>query len=372
MAAIVYLIPFAFCLILSVPLGHHGEWTDYLWLVVAGEATAGGLHILFYYLQTHSTEYLGSLVKSVHHEEAWTELVPRTVTRRDSRGNTYTTVQTVEQRHPEQYYFHTTRGSRIECDARFFSHVLGCWGLRPQPDAWRDRRIKGGVRYGSHRSMDFYRECPLADDPRWVSVTEKHKYKNKIRNSNSIFRFRTITRKEAARLCLFDYPAINGHDAPCILSDSFTVTLSQQAKFRRFNGAFAPVRQMRLFILIFNAETSTAAISEYQREYWQGGNKNELVVCLGVDSGGKVKWARAFSWADSQHLEAEITEWMLRNSRLDLDAFHSWLLGHYRSWQRKEFSDFKYIIVPLQGWQIGMMILGCTAICTIALKLILQ
>lgn len=352
MVAIAYLIPVLFCLILGFGFDYHGKASVFILMLLSGEVFVGILHILFYRLQTISTEYLGSLVKSVHHEEAWTELVPRTVTRRDSRGNTYTTVQTVEQRHPEQFYFHTTRGSRIETDRDFFAYVLGQWMLPPIPDTWTGSRIKGGARYGSHRNMDFFMGCPISDDPRWVSVTEKHRYKNKIRNSNSIFKFRKVTDKEAERLNLFEYPKIKGHDVPCIMSQSFPVPLLIQKKFQRFNGAFAPLRQMRLFILIFDSSVSTAAVSEFQRAYWQGGNKNEIVICLGVDHAGHVEWARTFSWAAVQQLEAEAAGWFMRHPELDLDVFHDWLLTNYGVWERRHFSDFRYIHVQLPGRQL--------------------
>lgn len=359
MTAIVYLIPFLACLLLAVVFDYQGKWTVYLWIVLGGEAFVGLLHLLFYKLQTTSTEYLGSLVKAVHHEHEWIELVPRTVTRRDSRGNTVTSVQIVEQRHPEQYYFDTTRGTRINTNGWFFRYVLDRWGLAPVPVSWTDRRIKGGVRYGSRQVMTFYDDNSWQDDGRWVSVTEKNLYKNKIKKSNSIFKFRKISKKEAEKLGLFKYPKLVNHDAPCIMTQSVDVTLAQQDKFRRFNGAFAPRRQMRLYVLIFNADKTTAAFAQFQREYWQGGNKNEFVVCLGVNGEKSVEWAHTFSWADVQQLEAETTQWFLRNPQLDLDAFYDWLRMHYHQWERKKFSDFKYISVPLPGWQL-LTIMGAS------------
>lgn len=351
MIAIAYLIPFLSCLLLSVAFHYQGEWTTYLWLWGIGELVAVVLHIVFHYNRTHATEYLGSLVNSVHHEEEWIELVPRTVTRRDSRGNTYTTVQIVEQRHPERYYFYTTRGTRLETNRLFFTYVLGRWTIPPVWDRWTDRRIKGGVRYGSHQTMNFYSPENLYDDNRYISITEKHRYKNKIRNSNSIFRFRKIAGKEARNLNLYDYPGFSDYDIPCILDRENKIPWETKEKFRRFNGAFACANQMRLFVLVFNSSETTAATAVFQREYWQGGNKNEFVVCLGVNSDNEVEWAECFSWADSKQLEAETTTWFLKNKNLNLDEFYSWFIQNYSKWKRKEFSDFKYIWITLSGYQ---------------------
>lgn len=357
MAVIAYLIPFLFCLLLYFGFDYQGRWHVYVWLIIGGEIFIILVHTLLLKWQTRDTEYLGSLIREVHHEEPWVELVPRTVTRRDSRGNTHTSVQIVEQYHPEKYYFDTTSGSRIYTDRNFYTYVLGKWLLPPLPIRWTDRRIKGGVRYGNHRKMDFFNASALSDDPRWVSITEKHTYTNRIRKSHSIFKPRNIRKDEADQMGLFEYPRIVYNDAPCILTQNLEIPLFLQEKFRRFNGAFAPQRQMRLFILIFDAESAGAAISQYQREYWQGGNKNEFVVCLGVDRANRVDWARVFSWADNQQLEIETAQWFLRNPTLDLDRFYEWFIRNFHVWQRKSFSDFKYVTVTLQGWQFLCLIL---------------
>lgn len=358
MVAIAYLVPFLFCLFLSVGLDYRGDWIVYLWLVLGGETLVGLLHFLFYRVRIYSTEYIGSLVKAVYYEAAWTEMMPKTVTRRDSRGNVTTSVRIVEQRHPERYYFDTTRGTRKDTDREFFTYVLEKWVLPPVPDKWTDPRIKGGIRYGAHRKMDFHKGNEITDNIRWVSVTEKQKYKNKIINSNSIFKFRNVSKKEAERLGLFKYPEIVDYDSDCILSQKYEVSDKIQEKFRRFNGAFAPQREMRLYMLIYNAEIYSASISEYQREFWQGGNKNEFVICLGVNGEDKVEWSRTFSWADDQCLELETDEWFIKNTKLDLEGFYDWFVANYHKWQRKHFSDFKYINVTLGGWEILIITLA--------------
>ncbi len=38
------------------------------------------------------------------------------------------------------------------------------------------------------------------------------------------------------------------------------------------------------------------------QDYWEGGNKNDFVVCFGSKN-NKVTWCYPFSWADSQKSE---------------------------------------------------------------------
>ena len=50
-----------------------------------------------------------------------------------------------------------------------------------------------------------------------IPITEEHSYVNKIKNSNSIFRFEDISRKTATELGLWDYPDNYGYDMSPIL-----------------------------------------------------------------------------------------------------------------------------------------------------------
>ena len=193
------------------------------------------------------------------------------------------------------------------------------------------------------------------DNPKWVSITEKNRYINPIKNSNSIFGFQKINKEEANKIGLYEYPTITKYDAPCILYENFNFFKVPETeilkKFRRFNAGIAPKTQMRLYILIFDY-LKGINIAEQQKIYWKGGNKNEFVICLGLTSKLEVKWAYVFSWADEQNLETETTQWFLKNRRLDLDSFYNWFFNHHKKWKRKEFKDFDYISTPLQLWQI--------------------
>lgn len=353
-----YLLPFVACLLLHLVFNYHGEWTVYLWIIIAGEAVVCFMHWLFYRWQTYGTEFHGSLVSAIYHEYPWVELVPVTVTRRDSKGNTYTTTRIVERWHPESYYFDTTRKSRISSNEEFFNYVTAKWGQPIENDRWTSPSIKGGARFGRHSRMNFFLEDADYDDGRWISVTEKKKYINKIRKSNSIFKFIKVDKKQAQALGLHEYPEIIGHDAECILSGNFEVDKETRLKFRRFNGALAPRRQMRLFVLLFDAGKG-AGISEMQRAYWQGGNKNEFVVCIGLHPDGRIEWARCFSWADNQQLEVDTAQWLMNRETLDWNHFFMWFLAGYRKWNRKEFSDFNYINVSFPLWQIAVTYLIC-------------
>lgn len=351
MIAFAYIIPILACLLLNFEFDYTGPWYTYLWTFVFGEATVGGLHWFFYEQHTSSTEYLGSLVHEINHEEGWTELVEIKETKTDKNGNSYTITRIEERYHKEKYYFYTTRGSKIDTDYRFFSYVRGIWNVPRHSLSWEGRHIKGGVRFGSRYQRSDLEWKELENPEKWVPITEKHSYTNKIRASNSIFKFEKIDKKQASEMGLIDYPSIYSNDAPCVLSNDILVPPTVDDQFRKFNARYAPDYQMRLYVLLFDA-TKGVGISELQRVYWQGGNKNEFVVCIGLNSSDEVEWARAFSWADEQIKEVETAQWLMQHPDLDWAAFHDWLRFHLMDWKRKEFMDFDYISITLPLWQI--------------------
>lgn len=351
MVAFAYVIPVIACLLLHFEFGFDGKWTAYMWIMIFGEATAGLLHWLFYHIHTSKKEYLGSYVVSIHHEEPWTELKEVTETKTDSNGKSYTVTKIKEEYHGEKYYFINSRGSNIKCDRRFYNYVSGIWRLRPKNVSWSGKHIKGGIRYGTENYFSEFDTQAQSDPENWVPVTESSAYTNKVCSSNSIFKFEKIDAKQAKDMGLYDYPSISNFDAPCILSGNIYVSDDMRALFRKFNAYYAPQWQMRLYILLFNANKGIS-ISEKQRAYWQGGNKNEFVLCFGIESGQRIGWARAFSWADQQDHEVKISQWLMRNPDLDWNKLYDYLQIALCTWKRKEFKDFDYINITLPLWQI--------------------
>lgn len=358
MIAFAYVIPIIACLLLHFEFEYDGSWTTYLWTIIFGEGTVGLLHWFFYHQHTSCTEYLGSMVRDINHEESWTELVEINETKTDGKGKTYTVTRIEERYHKDKYYLNTTRGSRIDINYIFYSHIKTLWGLPGHSLTWESKKIKGGIRFGTMYQIDDFNTVERDNPKNWVPITEKHSYTNKIRASNSIFNFEKIDKTEASEIGLINYPSIYLYDAPCVLSNDIPVHPYVDDLFRKFNARYAPEYQMRLYILLFDADKGIS-VSEQQRIYWQGGNKNEFVVCIGLNSKEEVKWVRACSWADEQTKEVETAQWLMKHSKIEWDTFHDWLKWHLIDWNRKEFKDFDYINVTLPLWQnIAIIILS--------------
>jgi hypothetical protein len=126
-------------------------------------------------------------------------------------------------------------------------------------------------------------------------------------------------------------------------------------------------------VLLFDASQGVG-VALKQQSYWKGGNKNEFVVCLGVDYGdipqsmlhdrkATVKWCKAFSWCDAPTLESATESWFIANSELRLDSYAAWLRDHLGLWKRKEFSDFKYLGVTLSPGRQAVVAVVTTLFC---------
>jgi hypothetical protein len=100
-------------------------------------------------------------------------------------------------------------------------------------------------------------------------------------------------------------------------------------------------------------------ISEKQKSYWQGGNKNEFILCLGYNTKkGTIDWCNPFSWCDKPELEVATKRYFREHPRMDLSKYPDWLEKHINLWHRKEFKDFDYIKNELtKGQSIGLLII---------------
>lgn len=362
-----YCIPIFACLLLRFAFNFDGEWYAYMWTFIFGELTVGGLHYLFYRHRTSATEYLGAIVTGVEHENEWTELKEEKVRKTDSKGNSYEVTEIREIDHSEIYRFHTSLGHHYQTNSDFFFHVCRQWDNPLKHRSWTGSHIKYGIRHGQYKRFIDETINGVEDHHKYLPVSEKHRYTNKIINSNSIFNFEEISKSEASILGLYEFPAPDEkYDVPAILCRKFAIPENIDQLYRRFNALETPSKQLRLFILVFDADAGIA-VADKQKSYWKGGNKNEIVICLGVNGKKQVKWAYTFSWAKENIVEVEIDQWFLEHPELDFEAFLAWFGQEYKKWERRQFKEFDYIQVNLQLWQniaviIGGIIMGILSI----------
>ena len=303
-------------------------------------------------------EYLSGYATAAYHYEAWTERVVTHHTYTDARGNVRTRTVVNYVYHPDRWFLEFNTGEQVDVEEHTYSSIVGLWD---SPEEWIDvvhmRCVSGG---GGQEIIydDIYDHL--------VTATFEGLYINYVRGSNSIFRLDPPSRREASQLGLISYPDIDTDmlDVEAILvSPKLTgvhVDSCDQDHIRRINAYYGAEYQIHIFVLLFPASDGVS-VSLMQRRFWHGGNKNELVVCLGIEPSAdgstphKVEWCKAFSWCDAPQLDNATESYFLEHHSLDFEAYAAWLRGNISLWRRKEFSDFKYIGKSLSPRRMTMV-----------------
>lgn len=190
-------------------------------------------------------------------------------------------------------------------------------------------------------------------------ITMTSTYVNKVPASNSVYRFVDISPEEKVRYGLFDYPPVPRRNQKVILGEAGTNQLDAEFKFQVINSLLGKPLQIHVFVCIFHNQPLDAALK--QEQLWQGGNKNELVICIGIDDAYAVQWCKAFAWdSDTKslgsrngngRLKIDIREFVAEQKTLDLVGLADWLRPQIEStWVRREFTELNNSLhVPLTG-----------------------
>lgn len=300
---------------------------------------------------TDDIEYLSYHYTKIRHEDAWNERVWVTKYRtvRDADGNKHEESYCVQETkyHPEEWYGYLNNESKHSLCLDEYNTIKKSWNV---PENCIDM----------HR--DYYTIDGDAQEHIWdinrktiKTYVKEHHYTNKIIGSQSAFKFNEIKTEEAKELGLYDYPCIKRHEQNPIIGYTRFVRKDNVNKFKMLNAFYGYNKQICFYLLIY--PNTSASIVEDQRSYWQGGNKNEFVICVGIDSlTNKVQWSQCFSWLDDITMEVECRNFINNQNKLDINSLGDWLEKHLHLWKRKEFNDFNYLNVDLtDGQEIAIL-----------------
>lgn len=315
--------------------------TTWEWLALVGSSIVFTIIVYFASkaISQQDTEYLGGYVTEIKHYDDWNERVRKTRevpcgTDKDGHTKYCTETYYVTEYHPEYWVMITTLD---KFEQRIKKETF---------ERFKKRLNSPEIFIDMHRH--YYTNDGDAQSHKWlgtrntiIPVTEEHSYHNPMKNSNSIFRYSEIDKDSAKVLGLYDYPKFSLYNQNPIIGCKATDRSKEQLNY--VNAMFGAKYQFRCYILVYPAEKGLV-ISEMQKGYWQGGNKNELIVCLGVNKNSEVEWCNAFSWCDEPWLEVETRSWFSKHTKLNLYEYGVWLERNVPTkWKRKEFKDFDYI-----------------------------
>ena len=349
MEIIIYIIPFITAMFLLIVFNKKMVWWEYAALILPSLLFVLLTRVIMVSTNSNDTEYLGSYVNRITYYEPWDEMVHVRHTRTNSDGET------------EVYYtwereYHSERYTYVDNESKWEHHLS-----KKEYETIKKRMGDKTVFRDMHR--DYHRIDGDAYDIFWdgkvetlYDITTPHSYTNKVKASQShtIFKMSDISPEEAKEMGLYEYPEIYSMNQNPIIGKNVSDKDKQRIKY--INATYGKKYQFRTYILIF--ENKDITISEIQKAYWQNGNKNEFVLCLGVQR-DSVVWANAFSWCDEPKLEVKARDYFIQNPKLDISKYGEWLQTQVPThWKRKEFEDFSYIHVGLsRGQYIALVII---------------
>ncbi len=349
MEVIIYIIPFITALFLLIVFSRKMVWWEYLVLILPSLLFTLITQLIMVSVNSSDTEYLGGYVDRITYYEPWDEMVRVRHTRTDSDGE------------EEVYYtwereYHSERYTYVDNESKWEHHLS-----KKEYETIKKRMGDKAVFRDMHR--DYHRIDGDAYDIYWdktiehlYDITTPHSYTNKIKASQShtIFKYSDISEEDAKELGLYEYPDIHLMNQNPIIGRYASDKDKQRIKY--INATYGKTHQFRVYMLFY--EGKDIEISEQQKAYWQNGNKNEFVVCLGTQR-DSVVWCNPFSWCDEPKLEVLTRDYFIRNPKVDIDAYGKWLQSQIPTkWKRKEFSDFEYIHIGLsKGQYIALIII---------------
>lgn len=348
MEFLLFIIPFVTSIILFFFFNKKIVWWEYIVLIVPPILFALLVKVLMVTINVHDTEYLGGYVLKATHYEDWDETV--LVTRVVTTGKTTHTYVVPERRyHPDEY----TYTSSIDSSERSISkNVYMAMKKRlNSPEQFRDMNRDYCSKDGD--AYDIYWNGKIET---MYDITKSHSYENKVAatQSHNIYKGQRITRKKALELGLYDYPPIDRYEIQNPILGPISDTVAVKA-IRMLNACFGKEYQFRMYVCIFR--NKPMEISELQKQYWEGGNKNEFVVCLGMENDTTVSWVNSFSWCDKPRLEVLTRTWFAEHPTFDIPMYAQFLAEKIPSnWNRKNFEDFNYLNVNLAMWQYVVII----------------
>ena len=331
---------------------HRTMWWEYALPLTVCSLLVFGMKSCVEHQQVQSTEYWGSAGTEARYYEDWNEYVHRTCTCCcDEDGNNCTTYDCSYVRYHSPYWqLHTSTQEVLRISEERYQQLRQRWGNERFTDLRRNYHTNDG---------DLYTAVWPGDSITLEPVTTIHSYENRVKAADaSIFHFRTVPPSMADSIGLFSYPAVQApYTQHALLGAEGPHADSANKALMHWNALLGPENEVKLFVLVFRNKPRTTG--QWQEWHWKGGNMNELVICLGLDSADRVQWCHPISWGTDHRLQADIRQHVETQDTLDILAFSRWL-GPVVSkhFVRRDFKEFDYLTVePSTGAVVTVYII---------------
>lgn len=323
----------------------------------------------------HDTEYRGGIIVEARYYEYWETWVSKTCSEQYACG-TYTTgsgsSRTTHTRYCTRYYdcsycdrnsayweVYDNQGHSWYITEKEYHRLMLQWKATPE-FVELNRSIRNHGSCG--QDGDMYRIRWNKDMLTSEASTWTTSYENHVQVSKSNFGLRDVTKKEIEKYSLYDYPKVSDYKQINILGLDSMTFLDQARKngankmFEYFNGYYGPTRKIRVYVLLFNNKPVETGIK--QRNYWNGGNKNEVVICIDVDKKtGKINWVYPFTWGENKRISVDLREDISNLKTLDFTSVYHIVDNSTKDFVYRDFTKFNYLAVDPPTWEVWFVYL---------------
>lgn len=325
-------------------------------------------------------EVINTYATNATYHEYWESWVDKTCSRevadgtetyRDSDGKTHTRTK-----YKTEYYdcsycdensphweLNLASGKSIGYDAPQYASAKKKWGNETFDDQNRDIDFD----HGCGKDGDVYHTSWNKVEDSMITFAETESYKNPLGAYGGVFSYDTVSTEEVKGYGLFEYPSVSSFDYNPILGAIDPVA---SKKLRQWNALNGYSKQAHVLICVFRDKPQKAGL--LQEAYWKGGNKNEFVLCVGVDKANNIQWTHVFSWTEQMTLKATVKNTVLTMG-YDMPKIVEYTTGQVKKFFiRKQFKDFDYIKVPPSTtatiWASIFILLITIGLCIFAVK----
>lgn len=285
---------------------------------------------------TTDTEYLGGYVQETRYYEPWNEYIHRTCTSCSGSGKTRSCHSydcSYVKYHHEYWTAETTLGTFNISEEKYNKLLKKFDATITFYDMHRHyHTIDGDMYYGKWKG----------ENERLESVTKTHDYENRPQAAVNVFHFDKVDTADIKTYGLYEYPKIYDYfNQQNILGYN---DQKAEHKLQVLNARLGNRKQARVYILLFRDKDRDAG--HLQEMYWAGANKNEFIVCIGIDNRERVKWAYDFSWTEREDVKVDLRTFIESQGILDLPSIIDYTYSEIENkWERKDFHDFDYLTI---------------------------
>jgi hypothetical protein len=235
--------------------------------------------------------------------------------------------------HPEYWTAETTLGSYSITKDKY-NKLVNQFRVTPQfVELNRDYHTDDG---------DMYKGVWQGEDETLEAVTKSESYENRPKAAVNVYHFEPVDTFDINQYKLLKYTEIyNQWYQDLILGYS---DLKAEKKLQILNARLGRNKQIRVFFCIFKNQPREAG--QLQEQYWEGSNKNEFIVCIGIDDLNNIQWAYDFSWSEKEDMKVDIRTYIESQDKLNLSDIVDHTYNEIQTkWVRKDFKDFDYLTI---------------------------